>query len=57
MPKRKKKPETAEAAKIEEAAPSAQPTTAALEELAKMPEDTQIMALGFAHGVEATKRQ
>lgn len=34
-----------------------QPTTLALEMLAKLPEDVQKMALGFAYGIEAGKRK
>lgn len=34
-----------------------EPKTAALEALAKMPEDVQRMALGFAYGLEASKRK
>ncbi len=34
-----------------------EPTTLALEMLAKLPEDVQKMALGFAYGIEAGKRK
>lgn len=49
--KRKTQTEQAEAQNRTE------PTTPALEALAKMPEDVQRMALGFAYGVEASKRK
>lgn len=49
--KRTKPTESAEAQNRTE------PTTPALEALAKMPEDVQRMALGFAYGVEASKRK
>lgn len=34
-----------------------QPTSTALEMLAKLPEDVQKMALGFAYGLEANKEK
>lgn len=34
-----------------------EPTTPALEALAKLPENIQQMALGFAYGLEANKRK
>ena len=42
---------------ITEPTAKAQPTTSALEKLAAMPEDVQKMALGFAYGLEASKRK
>ena len=35
----------------------AQPTSAVLEMLAKLPEDVQKMALGFAYGLEASAKE
>ncbi len=49
--KRKTQTEQAEAQNRTE------PTTLALEAMAKLPEDVQKMALGFAYGVEASKRK
>lgn len=34
-----------------------QPTSAVLEMLAKLPEDVQKMALGFAYGLEASTKE